>query len=75
MKRTIYQISVKKISNNSADFTVKSDGGVSIKALVGESGFSKHILYVTPNISEIINCDCQCSLFDITNVYHENNDI
>ena len=75
IKRKIHQISIKKISNNSADFTVKSDGGVSIKALVGESGFSKHILYVTPNISEIINCDCQCSLFDITNVYHENNDI
>ena len=75
LKRTIYQISIKKISNNSADFTVKSDGGVSIKALVGESGFSKNVLYVTPNISEIIDCDCQCSLFDITNVYHNNNEI
>ena len=75
IKRTVYQISIKKISNNSADFTVKSDGGVSIKALVGESGFSKNVLYITPNISEIIDCDCQCSLFDITNVYHNNNEI
>lgn len=62
VKKKIYYLSAKKISNNQFSLTIVADSGITIKQLVGGQEYMK------PNVSEIIGTKCECIWFDILDV-------
>lgn len=70
LKRRVYGISVDKLEGREAGLEIRCDGGVSVKGLVGDEGFGRSVVYVSPNISEVLGMPCKCVYFDVVEVEH-----
>jgi len=60
-KKWIYDIKYKKSSSHSFTLTMKADGGLPLKRFVEGKN-------VIPNISDTVNNNCKCELFDFDNI-------
>jgi tRNA pseudouridine synthase 10 len=61
--KKIYSIDVKKITDTTFELILVADGGLAIKQFVeGQE-------YMNPNISDTIEVECECLLFDILDVW------
>ena len=61
--KRIYSINVKKITDTTFELILIADGGLAIKQFVeGQE-------YMNPNISDTIDADCECLVFDILDVW------
>jgi tRNA pseudouridine synthase 10 len=60
--KSIYSVRTRQVDNNHFTLTIVAEGGLMIKQLVGGEEYMK------PNISEILGCKCECSMFDIMDV-------
>ena len=59
--KRIYKIGYKKIGKNSFTLDLFADGGIPIKSFIQNSDF-------TPNVSELLENQCECKKFDFKNI-------
>ena len=60
-KKRIYKVGYKKLGKTSFILDLFADGGISIKSLIQQSD-------VVPNVSELLENQCECKKFDFKNI-------
>ena len=60
-KKTVYNLSYKKLSSNSFRLDLTVDGGLPIKRFVEGNS-------VSPNVSQILDLQCKCKEFDFYDI-------
>ena len=61
IKKRIYKVGYKKLGKTSFILDLVADGGISIKFLIQQSD-------VVPNVSELLENQCECKKFDFKNI-------
>ena len=61
IKKRIYKVGYKKLGKTSFILDLVADGGISIKSLIQQSD-------VVPNVSELLENQCECKKFDFKNI-------
>ena len=61
IKKRIYKVGYKKLGKTSFILDLFADGGISIKSLIQQSD-------VVPNVSELLENQCECKKFDFKNI-------
>ena len=61
IKKRIYKVGYKKLGKTSFILDLFADGGISIKSLIQPSD-------VVPNVSELLENQCECKKFDFKNI-------
>jgi tRNA pseudouridine synthase 10 len=61
LKKKIYKVGYKKLGKTSFILDLFADGGISFKSLIQESD-------VVPNVSELLENQCECKKFDFKNI-------
>lgn len=61
IKKRIYKVGYKKLGKTSFILDLFADGGISFKSLIQQSD-------VVPNVSELLENQCECKKFDFKNI-------
>ena len=68
LTKKIHNLTIETSKGLEAKIRIRCDGGVSIKGLVGDPGFGRSVIHVSPNISEVIGMNCKCDYFDVIDI-------
>ena len=63
LKKKIYSATYKIVDKSNFEMDVILDNGIPIKQLIGGNE------YIEPSLSKIINKKCECTIFDIIDIF------